>query len=69
MRGIQNKTNKKKKGEKRDYFETFDIYDTTTHIYSVYIYKVFKSIHGYRHKFLMKNFNVKNENQTAKASN
>ena len=35
---------KKKKGEKRNYFETFDIYVTTTHIYSVYIYnyKVFQ---------------------------
>lgn len=32
----------KKKGEKRNYFETFDIYDTTTHIHSVYIYKVFQ---------------------------
>lgn len=42
MRGIQNKTNKKKKGEKRNYLETFDIYDTTTHIYSVHIYKVFQ---------------------------
>ena len=61
---------KKKRGEKRNYLETFDIYDSTTHIYSVNIYiKYFKSIHRYRHKFLMKNSNVKNENQTAKASN
>ena len=33
---------KKKRGEKRNYLETFDIYDTTTHIYSVHIYKVFQ---------------------------
>ena len=69
MRGIQNKTNKKKR-VKKEIIQKPLISMILPHIYTQYIYiKYFKSIHRYRHKFLMKNFNVKNENQTAKASN